>query len=295
MPAALIACALLVADALPSVAVMPLSNRNGVSADAASLVTENLVDELRRSSVFHRVTSWPELQALLSLDQTRQLANCDETSCVTEIMGSLNVDYAVLGTLGKLGRHWLVNVQLLHVRTSTAASSLSLRVCAVDEGGLLAGILPVLTHLLYEAKLSKRRPVPLASEYRECTDQQTGERLNAPAAPPPPKAESGPRRSTLVRLGVVGGGAVALALGFASVVASVAGAVASGAWVYRLLTPSLLAETRTGPLVNEGRLGLLWGTALALGVPAAVAGVAALVLLGVGFTAVVVGVLTGVL
>lgn len=264
---------------------MPLQPRGGVTVDAAALVTENLVDELRRSDAFHRVTSWAEVQGLLSMEQTKQLVNCDDSNCVAEIMGVLNVDYVVQGSLGRLGRHWIVNLQLLHVRSSTATASVSLRVCGDEEEGLLASILPATSSMLYEAGLARRRPVPLAKRYQDCAAPVVAtDSPDAAAA-----AETGPGKR--IAAGVVGGGAFAVGalLGLASL-------VGGGFTVYlasNLLNADQLRRISTPGLENEARLGLLWGGVAAVGAPALLCAVAGLVLGGVGITALVLAVVLG--
>ena len=53
------------ATTLPSVAMLPVDGKGGVSKDTADLVQESMTDAVRKSGLFSRVVTMADVQALL--------------------------------------------------------------------------------------------------------------------------------------------------------------------------------------------------------------------------------------
>jgi TolB-like protein len=263
------------------VAVFAFQARNGVPTDVAAIVTDHVVDVLRRTPGLRRVASWPELQALLSLEQAKQLVDCSEESCITEVMGALNVEYVVMGSVGRLGRHLVLNLQMLKVRTSMAVASISMRVCADDEGLILTALEHAVRNMLVEARVMGGRTVPVPPHVSECLENPA-----AGAAPPPSPRESGFRRR--VTLAGAGAGALVATAGLVVGLSGWALAVASLAYLYALQTPKYLEQVQTPGLTRTPRLLVLYGVEVGGGVASVVAISGGLVALAAGLTALVV-------
>ena len=73
----------------PSVAVFRLEPKHGVPPGAADLLTDTLLNEVRGSGAFSRVVSPTEIEALITLEQTRQLMNCSAVGAYTGVAGHL--------------------------------------------------------------------------------------------------------------------------------------------------------------------------------------------------------------
>lgn len=269
----------------PTAAMLALQARNGVTPDAAALVTEAAVDEIRGQKAFARVTSWSELQQLLTLEQAKQLSDCGGESCVAEVMGALDVDYAIMGSVGRLGRHTQVTLNLLHVRTSTARSSVAIRACADDEGTVLLAIRPAVRNMLAEARLVPGPPVALPPSLTECADPNAPKVKDANhnrAA----QASDGSLRARLRILGALGSAALGLA-GAGSLLGGVGVGIGAVAFLARITNPQRLGDIRTGPLEREGRLALLYGSDAAGFALALLLGVAGLIAMAAAVTALV--------
>jgi TolB-like protein len=144
----------------PSVAVFALEAKTGVTAASAEAMTEYYVEELRRSSLFSKVVSTKDIQAVLGMEQQRQLMDCNATSCLTEIAQSLGVDFVAAGSVSKLGGSFLFTAKILNARSGMAAASLSRRVQGDTEEALLDVIRPAVEQMLVQMGAPPAAVVP---------------------------------------------------------------------------------------------------------------------------------------
>ncbi|MEW5855657.1 MAG: hypothetical protein AB2A00_43180, partial [Myxococcota bacterium] len=151
-----------------SVAVFPLEPLVGISAPAADLISENLVEEVRRRAVFQKVVAPREIALLMPPPQRKQLITCMKDECGlvdTEVAGALGVTHILAGTVGRLGETYLLNLKLLELRTGLTVASLSQQNRGTGEDVLLRAIPPALDKLFGDAGLmgsSRGAPVPRA-------------------------------------------------------------------------------------------------------------------------------------
>lgn len=184
-------------DKPPSVAVLPLEAKSGVSKDAAELLTANLVAQLRAMKRFSRVVGTDEIQTLIGFERQKQLLACDNTSCMVEVADALGVEYLISGKLGRLGQVWMFNATLLNTRTSLNEGTVSRTIRGKDEEALLLAVDSVLDELLKESNVPLRKtaaapapvpakpaPAPVAAAPAPSKPPEKP----APAATPPPAA-----------------------------------------------------------------------------------------------------------
>ncbi len=261
------------APAGPAVAVMRLQARGGITQDAAQLLSEYTVAQVRATNTFSRVVSPTEIEALITLEQTRQLMNCSDVSCWAEVSGALGVDYVLIGSVGRVGGYVLINTSLVRVDNATAVSK-STKVCAQKEDQLVNAVEPLLAVTLADVGLKHAD----ASASRALADLG---RCDAPVAAGQTAADSAPtaRNGVDVRRPL---GVVLLLGGAVGVGVAVAAALASTGFFVALRTPALLGNIPSGSLVHTRRvLALYGGWAGATGV-GVVLGAVALGLLGAG-------------
>ncbi len=182
------------ADPRPSVAVFAFESRGDPGlGDASKLLTESVVAELRETQVFSRVVTTADLEAVLGLERQKQLLSCDQQSCMSELAGALGVEYLVTGTVGRLGKSYVLIVKMLEVRTARAVASFKQRAPIKDKAVLLDIAELAVKALVRDGKLKKNPPKP---------DAQKPATPPAPAAVPPvgpapaPKVETPPPAST---------------------------------------------------------------------------------------------------
>lgn len=271
----------------PTLAIFPLEAATGVDPGTARVLTDFLVDEVRRTRVFSRVVSAQEIEALIGFERQRQLLDCADRSCLAEIAGTLGVDMVLGGSLAKLGGTFLCNLRVTETATALTRSSVTLRVKGESAEALLDAVRPSVLQLLAEAGLTGglvASPGP-------------------PAAPaPPPRAAAPAHPSTQatsgegpggpsLRLPLWGAGALGLLAGAGGGVvgAGVAGAalLTQGLWRLGVFTPAIQG------VLYEDRLRLFYGTsALGMGV-AGLGLLVSIVLVVAGLGSVVAGVVLG--
>jgi len=138
----------------PTVAVFALAPEHGVAEGIARLLSEQLTQKVRQSAAFARVVSAQEVEALLGFERQKQMMNCDAAGCMAEIAGSLGVDFLMVGSVGKIGESFLINVKLLNVKLGLPAASVSERMRGTSEEALLDSVAPCVRALLGEAHLA---------------------------------------------------------------------------------------------------------------------------------------------
>jgi TolB-like protein len=215
---------------LPSVAVLPLESKTGVSKDAADMLTSNLAFTMRKTKRFSRVVDPRDLQALLGFERQKQLLSCESSSCMAEAAGALGVDYVLNGSLGRLGETWLFNASLLNARTAQLESTVSKPIKGKGEDALLNAVDDIVNAILAEASLglptttAAPAPAPAPAPKPEPKPEPKPDPQPAPGAVEPttsptptpaatatPAGEGGGGNPAAMGIRVVGGVGVALA------------------------------------------------------------------------------------
>ncbi|MEW5850110.1 MAG: hypothetical protein AB2A00_15075 [Myxococcota bacterium] len=142
----------------PSVAVSEVTGEVGISEGAARLVTDEVIDVVRRSGAFSRVLTSRDMVAVLGLERQRQLLDCSTESCVAELAGALGVDFILVGTVGRLGELHLLNLRLINARSAEVVAGATHR--GRSEDVLVEGVRPAIQQLLREAGLITQAPPP---------------------------------------------------------------------------------------------------------------------------------------
>ena len=135
-------------QAKPAVLVRQLQPLGGIDPGTAAILTDKLIHELRKSGRFSRVVSPREMGELLSLEQTRQLAGCEDASCLAELAGALGVEQMATGTVGLVEGSRVINIAILNTRTNEPVGSASITVRGEEQGAIVAGMEEAVVTLL---------------------------------------------------------------------------------------------------------------------------------------------------
>ena len=146
----------------PSLAVLNLEHKTGVTADTAELLTQNLTTTLSSQGRFGRVIGTKEIEAVIGFEKQRQLMACDSQSCIAELAGSMGVDYVLTGSLGKLGSKYLFNATLVNTHSAEVEGRVSKTISGNDEGALLEAVEAVVAELLRGTSAAGAAPVAVA-------------------------------------------------------------------------------------------------------------------------------------
>ena len=85
----------------------------GLSESVAQNLTQVLSVELKRIDGASVISS-DDIEAMLSLEQDKQMLGCDsDTACLAAIGGALGVDKLVVGQVGMLGSSYLISLKLI--------------------------------------------------------------------------------------------------------------------------------------------------------------------------------------
>ncbi|MEW5851050.1 MAG: hypothetical protein AB2A00_19845 [Myxococcota bacterium] len=147
----------------PTLAVLPLEAKLGVPPQAAELLTDNLLTEVRNTRIFGRVVGPQEIATLMPAEQQSFLIKCASDECALvdqELAGALGVSHLIVGNLGKLGSSYLINMRMLELKTSTVLATLSERVRGESPELLLDALRPSLTKLLVDSGFIKPQNAP---------------------------------------------------------------------------------------------------------------------------------------
>lgn len=86
------------------------------------------------------VISYGDLDKMLGFEKSKQLAGCNDDSCITEIAGALNVDFMVAGNIDILGDVYVGSLQLMNLRNASVKSRAQFRVQKGKESELIGQI-----------------------------------------------------------------------------------------------------------------------------------------------------------
>lgn len=122
LPIVLASC-LQVLAAAPLVAVMPLETSE-VTPGEAQLLGDAIGTKLQESGSF-RVMERSQMEKILSEQGFQQSGSCNGTECAVQMGQVLGIDRMVVGSVGKLGSAWVLNLRMVSVGTGEVMASSS--------------------------------------------------------------------------------------------------------------------------------------------------------------------------
>lgn len=131
---------------LPKVAVKTLVAK-GVSDNTADTLTEILCSHLMKHKKYQVLCASDVKAILTATQQTALLGNCDDNSCYEALGKALNTPYLVVGTIGKVGKVFTINLSLISTSSKMAESRASMEVQG-DESKLIDGVRKAVDKLL---------------------------------------------------------------------------------------------------------------------------------------------------
>lgn len=127
-------------DKLPMVAVLPLDAR-GLTTEEAQVMTEMLGSELLQTGAF-RVMERSQMDKILAEQGFQKSGACDNSQCAVEMGQLLGIERMVVGSIGKVGRTFLVSVRMVNVGSGEIMRSVS-RTTTSDVDDILTRMLPI--------------------------------------------------------------------------------------------------------------------------------------------------------
>lgn len=141
---------------VPMVAVTQLQPR-GVSANDASVLTDNISDELLKSGMV-RVMERSQMDKILQEQGFQQSGTCDTSECAVQIGRLLGIEQIVVGSVGKVGETYSLSIRMVDVSTGeVVASSRQNHRGAIDD--VLQQVVPkVVQELTRSSSKSEKTP-----------------------------------------------------------------------------------------------------------------------------------------
>jgi TolB-like protein len=129
-----------------SIAVFSLEAQ-GVEAKVSNIVSETILSEIGRLPDT-KVIGSKDFDAMLGYEQKKQLVGCTEASCATALGGALGVDRILMGSVGKLGESFVVNLKLMDIRKGETEALFTKRLTGGTEEDFLDVLPEALTKLM---------------------------------------------------------------------------------------------------------------------------------------------------
>src|SRR5262245_55246874 len=86
----------------------------GISADTAKNLSEIFAASIREAAAGKTVLGQSEISSMLALERQRDLLGCaSDVSCLAEIGGALGAGLLAVGSVGRVGSVFVINVKLL--------------------------------------------------------------------------------------------------------------------------------------------------------------------------------------
>jgi MYXO-CTERM domain-containing protein len=117
------------------VAVMAIKPLNGVKADLASVVTNQLTSGIAARG--YVVMSPDEIQTILGVARQKQLMGCAESACFMEVGSALGSKFIVTGSLAKVGSSTVIDLSVVNTLTNAVEKRFSQRIKNATEDALL--------------------------------------------------------------------------------------------------------------------------------------------------------------
>lgn len=146
----------------PNAAIFPL-NARGVDSNSTLILEDALADALVKTGKV-RLLERSQMSSILKEQGFQKSGACDGEQCAIQMGKLLGIEQGVIGSIGLLGKTWVLNTRLIDIGTGevlrTSQRSLS---GPIDK--VLTDMIPeTATDLTRSAKTSSEAPSPQASK-----------------------------------------------------------------------------------------------------------------------------------
>ncbi|MBN2360188.1 MAG: hypothetical protein JXR83_12120 [Deltaproteobacteria bacterium] len=122
------------------VVVLPFTVAKGVDEKSGRLLDDVLLTELTAAvAPGIRVVGASDVAAVLGFEQQKQMASCDQTSCLVEIGNALGASHILVPSLGMFGKQFIISAKFIDVRDASVLWRKVIYTEATEEA-LLEGV-----------------------------------------------------------------------------------------------------------------------------------------------------------
>lgn len=151
----------LVGAQIPSAAVFPMQVR-GIDSNSVRIVEEALANDLLKTGRL-RLLERSQMEGILKEQGFQESGACDASECAVKVGKLLGVEKAVVGSLGLLGRTWVLNARLIDIGTGEVLVS-SQRSLTGEIDNVLTELVPNVSADLTRTSESTNHPSEPAKE-----------------------------------------------------------------------------------------------------------------------------------
>jgi TolB-like protein len=101
---------------VPNIAVMDFDTREGVSIGIAASLSDVFISQLAATQEF-TIEDHNRIKIILKDQEFQQSVSCSQNECIIEAAKILRIKKIFVGTVGKIGRIFTVNIQMIDVST----------------------------------------------------------------------------------------------------------------------------------------------------------------------------------
>jgi len=112
--------------ALGYVAVMRFESFS-IDSGGSMVITDIFTNQILANGKY-RVMERSQMNKILSEQGFQNSGACNSTECAVEIGRLLSIDKMFIGSIGKLGESWFINVRIIDIKTGEILSNLSKKV-----------------------------------------------------------------------------------------------------------------------------------------------------------------------
>jgi len=114
-----------------NVAVLTLKNKEGVTVGEAEAITDKLSNELFNTGLVN-IIEREQIDQILKEQNFSKSGAVDEAASIAKIGKLLNINQIVMGSIGKVGSNFLINLRVVDVQTAQVSHVTSLDINGMD-------------------------------------------------------------------------------------------------------------------------------------------------------------------
>lgn len=168
------------AFAKPSIAILELDAKGGITADEASIITDRLRAQLHQTGSF-QILERAKMEAVLKELGFQQSAFCDDSKCKAQIGKLLGVDGLVTGSVSRFDTLYTLSIRVLNVEKGIIIRE-EFQDCECPLKELLTQVTPQLVVRLLSQKTANALPQQASSAQTATTARP---RASSPPVVPP--------------------------------------------------------------------------------------------------------------
>jgi PBP1b-binding outer membrane lipoprotein LpoB len=99
----------------------------GMDSGVSMVITDIFTNQIQANGKY-RVMERSQMNKILSEQGFQNSGACSTTECAVEIGRLLSIDKMFVGSIGKLGESWVINIRIINIKTGEIVSNLSKQV-----------------------------------------------------------------------------------------------------------------------------------------------------------------------